>query len=168
VQYGIAKWSVADGAIHVDPGQGALESEGLFDDFILQAEVRTRPRKPGDHPNSGIFVRGVPGVFWSGYEAQIRNTDQDKYGTGGLYNIKRARKIVAGEDEWFTLTMAAFERHIAIWVNGYQVNDWDDPNPEGDSVRNKLAMLKPGAIALQAHDPQSPMSFRNIRIGTLK
>jgi hypothetical protein len=166
-QYGKAVWSVVEGAIHVDPGQGALESAGLFRNFVARVAVRTEPRPGGPIPNSGVFLRGAPGVFWSGYEVQIRNTPVDKFGTGGLYNIQRARTIVPKDAQWFDLTVSVCNRHIAVWVDGVPVNDWEDPNPAGDSVRNKLAMLAPGTIVLQAHDPGSPMSFRSIRVGEL-
>ena len=168
IEYGEAVWTVREDAIHVEPGQGALESNDLFSEFILQMEIRTEPRPRGPIPNSGVFLRGTPGVFWSGYEVQIRNTAADKYGTGGLYNIQRARAIVAKDGEWFTLTVSAYKRHFSVWVNGVQVNDWEDPHPEGDSVRKQLAMLGPGSISLQAHDPGSPMSFRRIRVGLLE
>ena len=50
-------------------GNGDIQTEGQWDDFVLQIEVLSN----GPHLNSGVFFRCIPGLFWSGYEAQIRN-----------------------------------------------------------------------------------------------
>ena len=58
-------------------------------------------------------------------------------------------------------------RQISVWVEGYPVTSWRDDKPEGTNVRNKEAVLKPGTISLQAHDPTTNLDFRNMRIATL-
>jgi len=167
-------WEARDGMIHVEKGPGHLETEEQFQDFILQLDVRTNPRAPGHHPNSGVFFRGQPGVLWSGYEAQIRNEYEDEdptrvvdFGTGGIYRNQPARRIVARDGEFFTMTIAAHGRHMAVWVNGYPVSDWEDPHPEGTNVRKQEAVLSAGTISLQAHDPTTNLDFKNIRIAPL-
>ncbi|MCZ2077102.1 MAG: DUF1080 domain-containing protein [Bryobacterales bacterium] len=164
-------WSVKGGLLHVEKGPGQLETEATYDDFILQLDVRANSSGPGHHPNSGVFLRGDPKVFWSGYESQIRNEYKDDdptqpvdFGTGGIYHHQPARKIVAKDNTFFTKTIAASGRHLAVWVNGHQVSDWEDPNPEGNNVRQKQAKLTPGTISLQAHDPTTNLDFRNLRI----
>lgn len=64
-----SKFSVIDGAINVKDGNGDLQTVGQWDDFVLQMDIISH----GDHLNSGIFYRCLPGEFWSGYEAQVRN-----------------------------------------------------------------------------------------------
>jgi hypothetical protein len=164
-------WSVKDNAIHVEKGPGQLETVRKWADFVLQLDVRTNPADPGQHPNSGVFFRGTPGVFWSGYESQIRNeySDGDRtkpvdFGTGGIYRNQQARKVVADDGEFFMKTVIAHGRHMAVWVNGYQVSDFTDTKPEGDSVREKEAVLEAGVLSLQAHDPTTNLDFRNLRI----
>ncbi len=168
------EWSVRDGMIHVEKGPGGLETEGQWADFILQLDIRTNTNDPKLHPNSGVFVRGVPGQSWSGYEAQIRNeySDNDRekpvdFGTGAIYRFQAARKVVPNDNEFFTMTVLARGRRLMTWVNGYPVADFYDTNPPGENVRKKEAKLTPGAISLQAHDPTTNLDFRNIRIAEL-
>jgi hypothetical protein len=58
-----------DGYLNVKNGNGQIETEGTWDDFVLQLDIISN----GDHLNSGVFIRGEPGGFWTGYESQIRN-----------------------------------------------------------------------------------------------
>ncbi len=167
-------WSVKDSSIHVEKGPGQLETIQKWADFVLQLDIRTNPQKASHHPNSGVFFRGTPGVFWSGYESQIRNEyengDRTKpvdFGTGGIYRNQPARKVVAGDGEYFTKTIVARGRHMAVWVDGYQVSDFEDANPAGSNVREKQAVLDAGVISLQAHDPTTNLDFRSIRIAEL-
>ncbi len=165
-----AEWSVKDGAIHVEKGPGGLETTGTWADFILQLEARANARSETMHPNSGVFFRGTKGEVWSGYESQIRNEFKDgdrskavDYGTGGLYNRQPARRVVSSDNEYFYNTVVACGRHIAIWVNGIQVTDFDDLREEGMNARQQ-ARTAAGVISLQAHDPTTNLDFRNIRI----
>ena len=170
-----AVWSVKRGLLHVEKGPGQLETKTLYDDFILQMDVRTNSTDPGFHPNSGVFFRGMPGGYWTGYEVQIRNEFKDgdrskpvDTGTGGIYFHQPARRVAGTDNEFYTKTIAAQGRHIATWINGYPVANWEDPYPEGTSPRKKQALLKAGPIALQAHDPKTNLYFRNLRIRSLK
>jgi hypothetical protein len=169
-----AQWSVKDGVIHVEKGPGQLETEGTWTNFVLQMEVRTNPKDANHHPNSGVFMRGTPGVWWSGYESQIRNEYADgdvnkpvDYGTGAIYRSQATRRIVAKDGDYFTKTVIANGRDFNIWINGYPVTSWKDQRPEGTNVRNKEAVLKAGTLSLQAHDPTTNLDFRNIRIAAL-
>jgi hypothetical protein len=161
-----AEWSVRDGMIHVVHGAGQLETEAQFRDFVLQLDIRTNTPNRRLHPNSGVFLRGDPNGFWTGYESQIRNEfdDQDRskpvdFGTGGIYRHQPARKVVSDDNEFFTKTIVVRGRHLAVWVNGYQVSDWDDPSETG-----KVS----GTISLQAHDPTTDLDFRNLRIAEIR
>jgi hypothetical protein len=168
-----AEWSVRDGAIHVEKGTGQLETISLHRDFVLQMDIRANAPDAEHHPNSGVFFRGDSQRFATGYESQILNEyrDQDRtkpvdFGTGAIYNRVAARRVVSSDNEYFTKTVIANGRHLAVWVNGYSVTDWDDPRPEGTNAR-KEARLKEGPISLQAHDPTTNIDFKNIRIAEL-
>ncbi len=161
-------WRVRNGDIHVEGGPGQIETEQQFENFVLQLGVKTNPASPDAHPNSGVFFRGKPGVFWSGYESQIRNeyegriTNPVDFGTGGVYFFQPARGIVAKDGEWFYKTIVAYDRHISVWVNGVQVSDYEDTKPAGANHR-KQATLGAGTISLQAHDPTTNLDFRDVR-----
>ena len=165
-----SKFSVTrDGELSIKDGPGDIQTEGQWDDFILQLDIKTK----GNHLNSGVFFRTLPGRFWSGYESQIRNQWQGEdrtkpvdFGTGGIYNRQPARKVVSSDNEWFTKTVVAQGNHIAVWVNGYQVSDFTDQRPPNDNAR-KGTKLGEGPISFQGHDPTTDLSFRNIRVATL-
>jgi hypothetical protein len=188
----MSKFSVtSEGWLHIENGPGDLQSETLFDDFVLQIECRTN----GKQLNSGVFFRCRPGEYQQGYEAQIHNGfDVDKpkeyiveeydpktheltgkkkvkspaidYGTGAIYRRVPARKQAAKDGEWFTMIIVAQGRHIATWVNGIQMVDWTDNRPLKDNARQGCRLEK-GAISLQGHDPTTDLYFRNIRIAEL-
>jgi hypothetical protein len=165
-----SKFTVTDrGELSIKNGPGDLQSENQYADFVLQLDCKSN----GDHLNSGVFFRCLPGQFWSGYEAQIRNQwkgdDRTKpvdYGTGGIYNRQPARKVVSSDREWFTMTIIAQGKHLAVWVNGYQTADFTDPRPLNESAR-KGSKTDKGPISLQGHDPTTDLLFRNIRIAEL-
>jgi hypothetical protein len=158
-----------EGWLNVKNGNGDLHSADQWDDFAFQIEIISN----GDHLNSGIFYRAIPGEFWSGYEAQIRNQwkgdDRTKavdYGTGGIYNRQPSRKVVSSDREWFTMTVIAEGPHHATWVNGYQTADFTDKAKPAASARKGSKETK-GSISIQGHDPTTDLSFRNIRITAL-
>lgn len=166
-------WKADGGMIHVEKGPGQLETTGVYGDFVLQLDVRANSQDPNRHPNSGVFLRGEPKGYWTGYESQIRNEFKDgdrakavDFGTGGIYSHQPARKVMGTDNEFFTKTVAIRGRHISTWVNGYLVADWEDTRAEGSNARTE-AKLKAGAISLQAHDPTTNLDFKNLRLKTL-
>jgi hypothetical protein len=158
-----------DGWLHMKNGPGDLQTEGQYDDFVLQLECKTN----GKGLNSGVFFRCIPGQYQNGYEAQVHNLYKDNdrskptdFGTGAIYRRVPARKVVADDNEWFTMTVVAQGKHIATWVNGYQTVDWTDNRPAHDNPRQGSRTAK-GHISFQGHDPTTDVHFRNIRIAVL-
>jgi hypothetical protein len=85
------------------------------------------------------------------------------FGTGAIYRRQPARKEVAKDKEWFTMTLIAHGNHFATWVNGIHVTDWHDHRPPSDNARTGYR-AEAGHISLQGHDPTTNLSFRNFRI----
>lgn len=162
------RWSVNDGILRAVGGPGCIEYVGgQFGDFVLQLDVRTRIR----HVNGGVFFRAIRGDFMNGYEAQIFNRSEDgdpsrpaRWSTGGIDDRQNARRMVSRDGEFFRMTIIADGPHIATWVNGHQQVDWTDTRELHDNAR-KGRREKPGAIQLQAHDPETDVEFRRISIG---
>ncbi len=143
-----SQFTVTEGGyLSIKNGPGDLQTTTEWANFVLQLDCRTN----GDNLNSGVFFRCIPGEYQNGYEAQIQNQaakqpktytideydpkthqlvtkkkienwSQD-YGTGAIYRRMPARRAVAKDREWFTMTVAAQGRHFATWVNGIQVLD---------------------------------------------
>ena len=159
----------SEGWLNVKDGNGDLQSDAEYGDFVFQLDILSN----GTHLNSGVFFRALKGQFWSGYESQIRNQwegdDRAKpvdYGTGGIYNRQRARRVISSDREWFTMTISAQGPHLATWVNGIQVTDFTDTRPPNENARQGYR-AKPGVVSLQGHDPTTDLSFRNLQIAEL-
>lgn len=162
-----SQFSVTElGELQLKNGPGQLATEKEFADFILQLQCKVN----GDGLNSGVFFRTLKEGRWQGYESQINHkfVDGDRtkpadFGTGGIYRRQPARRVVANDHEWFTMTLNAAGPHFAVWVDGYQVSDWTDTRPEKENPREGLR-LGPGVIAIQGHDPTTDFLFRDIRV----
>ena len=165
-----SKFSVnSEGFLSVKDGKGQLETVDRFDDFVLQLHCKIL----GEHLNSGIFFRSIPGELWMGYESQIHNgfangdrTRPTDCGTGGIFRRQDARHVVASDHIWFQKTIVADGPHLAVWVNGYQVSDWTDTRKKHKNPRQGLR-TEAGTIIIQGHDPTTNLLFRNLRISKL-
>ncbi len=168
------QWTFDDGRIRAVGGPGCVELQDdgravELGDFVLQAEVTThRPLT-----NGGIFFRAIAGDFMNGYEAQVFNgcleEDAGKpstWSTGAIDDRMNARRVVSRDGTPFYYTIHASGRHIAVWINGFQQVDWTDDRPEDDNAR-KGRRTKPGALQLQAHDPETDVEFANLRLQSL-
>ncbi len=183
-------WS-KDGVLSVKNGPGDLQTKETFDHFVAQVDIKTN----GKHLNSGIFFKGLPDQYWKGYEAQIRNQFNEKadqkytvdiydpktnavksketvmskavdYGTGAIYRRLPTRLQASKDGEWFTMTIAVKDRHIATWVNGVQTVDWTDNRPANENPREGYRE-KPGIFSIQGHDPTTDIDFKNFRVTKL-
>ncbi|MGF1580494.1 MAG: DUF1080 domain-containing protein [Gemmataceae bacterium] len=186
---GKSRYTVTEeGWLNVKNGGGDIQTVGKYKDFVLQLQCISN----GMHLNSGIFFRAVPGEYWAGYEAQIRNqstpgtakayklqqhdpetrkptkalivkSEAVDYGTGGLYRRMPARKVVSKDNEWFTMTVIAHGNHLATWVDGIQVAEFIDHRPLDENPRRGCC-LDAGCISIQGHDPTTDLSFRNLYV----
>ncbi|MEX0647197.1 MAG: DUF1080 domain-containing protein [Balneolaceae bacterium] len=156
-------FSIEDGKIVIDGPRGHLFYEGPvgdadFEDFEFRAEVYTYPGA-----NSGIFFHtqyqeeGWPA---HGYEAQVNATHSDPRKTGSLYAVNDVMDNAPhGDEEWFTYHIIVEGKDITFNVNGETVMNFTEPDDrEGD------ISLGSGTIALQAHDPDSRIYYRNLEL----
>jgi beta-xylosidase len=115
--------------------------------------------------NSGVFVRfpdpgDDPNVAVNqGHEIQINeNPGGDPQKTGAIYNadpanFRNARPV----GEWNDYQITVVGQRYTVCLNGKVVNDY---------VSDKGRPLE-GYIGVQNHDPESHVSFRNIRVKEL-
>ena len=139
--------------------------EASFRDFELSVDIKTM-----EGANSGIYFHTTyQETGWpdKGYEAQINNTyPNDPRRTGSLYGVNDITDQIAEDNEWFTLNVKVDGDQITITVDGNEVVSYTEPE---NVVREERPgrRLSSGTIALQGHDPDSKVYFKNIRIREL-
>lgn len=141
------------------------DGDASFKDFEFTTDIKTM-----EGANSGIYFHTeYQEAGWpdKGYEAQINNTyTNDPRKTGSLYGVNDITEQIAEDDEWFTMKVKVEGDHITITVDGDEVVNYTEPE---NTVREDRAgrLLSSGTIALQGHDPESKVYFKNIRIRSL-
>jgi len=160
-----ASFTVEDGMIRVKGPRSHLFYQGDvanadFKNFVFRADVKTMPQA-----NSGIFFHTKwQEKGWSshGYEAQVNNTMKDPQKSGGLYNTVRINPSPVNDEEWFSYEIHVAGKNVRVLLNGKEVVNFDEPEGKEGTVR-----LSSGTFALQAHDPDSLVYFKNIRVKVL-
>lgn len=159
-------FQIEDGKIVVDGPRAHLFYEGPvadanFVNFEFRAEVYTYPKA-----NSGIFFHTTyqeEGWPAHGYEAQVNATHSDPRKTGSLYAVNDVMNDAPHQDnEWFNYYIKVNGNEITFKVNGETVMEFTEPDDREGTIR-----LGSGTIALQAHDPESRIYFRNIEVRVL-
>jgi hypothetical protein len=165
---------VAKGAASHAYYDGAVRDHS-FRNFELKVDVMTRAGSNGgvyvltEYQERGGTVR-ASGIFPSkGFEIQVNNSHTDRVRTGSLYHVSDVMdQSPAKDDEWFTEDIIVKAETITISVNGAQVVRWTQaPDWDGGREGPGRKITGPGTIALQAHDPNSTVYYRNIRIKPL-
>ena len=163
-------FKVQDGAIVAGGGPLARLSyvgpinKHDFKNFELKIEVLA---KPGS--NGGVFFHTGPQSKFlkKGYEVQVCNSCGSTGQTGSLFVIKNLDMSPVKDDGWFEYHIIVSGKRIVIKVNGKTTVDYTEPaNPKRpDSWEDRV--LSHGLIALQAHDPESTVLYRKIRVKVL-
>lgn len=103
--------------------------------------------------NSGMYFRTAMGPgFPKGYESQVNATHRDPVKTGSLYNFHKNLESPTKPGEWGTQHIIADGNHIIIKVNDKVITDFVD---------EKNTFTK-GYLALQQHDPNSTVFYKNL------
>ena len=142
---------------------GSEGDEPRFQDFEFQCDVYC------DGPsNAGIFFHThwqAGGWPRNGFEAQVCNGFGDPRKTGSIYAISDIRDNSPAEDDaWFHYRIRVEGNNVKIWIDGEEVMDWTQP----DDWDNERQSLDGGTFALQAHDPNSRVLFRNLKVRELE
>jgi hypothetical protein len=140
-----------------------LVNDANFKNFEFKADVLTTPGS-----NSGIYFHtqyektGWPS---KGFECQVNTTHSDRKKTGGLYAIQDVMDIAPStDDKWFHYYIRVEDNHVIIQIDGKTTAAWTQPEdwtpPQGMAGRK----IGDGTVALQGHDPESIVYFKNIMI----
>ena len=166
-----ASWSIENGAMKANgrPSHAFYAGDfrkASFRNFELKVDVMTH-----DNSNGGIYVlTEVQESGWpkKGFEIQVNNTFKDPVKTGSLYHVADIFEAPAKDNEWFTEHIIVKGDTITVKVNDKQTVEWKQPADwSGGREGPGRAISGPGTIALQAHDANSVVYYRNIRIKPL-
>ncbi len=163
-------FSVKDGMIVVHGKTAHLFYNGdvqnhNFKNFDFKAQVMTMPGS-----NSGIYIHtqfqqgGWPA---KGYEVQVNNSHTDWKRTGSLYNVVDVKEKLVPDSVWFTERILVQGKHVQIWVNDKQTVDYTEPDNVQRPDDMKGRVLSSGTFALQGHDPNSIVYFKDIMVKPL-
>jgi hypothetical protein len=135
-----------------------------FTDFELVAEVRTEA-----NANSGIYFHTAyqdSGWPETGYECQVNQTHADSIKSGSLYGVVKVGETYVQDGEWYTTRIRVEGKRIQVWINEYQVVDYEEPEQPG-SADWPGRRLSSGTFCLQGHDPGSTVCYRSVRVRPL-
>lgn len=150
---GNANWSVADGAVQANMGNGFLVSPMSYGDFEVTAEFWVT-----DDANSGIFIRcSDPKTInaMNAYEVNIFDKRPDQaYRTGAIVDVAKPSVMTINTGgKWNTMTVTAKGPKMTVTVNGTKTVD----------VENSLHARGPIALQYGA----GTVKWRSVKIRTL-
>ncbi len=175
-------WSIRDGMIIVNPGDGAESRRGgdiitgdLYSNFELKVDFKLTPRA-----NSGIKYFVIPelliqkgsaiGIEYQLYDAAGRDISSNKSIASAydLFAAKGACPNPAGR--WNTARIVSKDGKVRHWLNGRLVLEYNRLSPEFRQARAKskfknianFGALEKGFILLQDHGNEA--AYRNIKI----
>ena len=141
-----------------------------FKNFELMVDVMAAPNS-----NGGVYFHTEfqeSGFPKKGFEVQVNNTYvRDKVKSGSLYHVKDVGEAdIAGltkDNEWFTEHIVVRDKTVTISLNGKELVNWTQPADWNGGQEGPGRVLGHGTIALQGHDPNSTVAYKNIRIKML-
>ena len=158
-------WKVLDEMLVCDGPRCHLFYEGdaaPFKDFHFIAEVKTTPGS-----NAGIYFHTkFQPTGWPkyGYECQVNVTHKDPKKTSSLYAVENIADPGVKDNEWYTQEIIVRGKRIQLKVNGKTLVDYTEPENKQAESKQFERRLDSGTFALQAHDPDSKVYFRNLRV----
>jgi len=139
-------WSVKDGAIRGDGGDGRLIFQ---DETCVNCEVKADV-KISHGGIAGIYVRGkADGAVFHGYEALINNTSGSGDAgerSGALEGFVKMYGQLVEDDAWFTEDILVQGNHVLVTVNGKVTADYTDEKNTYFSGSIALAQSGPGTV----------------------
>lgn len=136
-----------------------------FKNFEFKAEVKTMPGA-----NSGIYIHTAfqqGGWPSKGYEVQVNNSHTDWRRTGSLYGIQDVKEVYVKDNEWYTEYVKVQGKTITIKINDKTVVEYTEPDNLQRTGGDAQRILSSGTFALQGHDPNSIVYYRNIMVKPL-
>jgi hypothetical protein len=162
-------WSIEDGAFKAKGPRSHLfyvGDEKPFKYFELRVDCKAQ-----NNSNGGIYIHTkFQPENWPkyGHEVQVNNSyTKDPKKSGSLYGIVDVKEQHIQDDAWWTETVIVKGRHVTIKLNDKTVVEYDEPEGKEAFDKNFERRLGSGTFALQAHDPNSTILYKNIRVKRL-
>lgn len=172
-------WKVVDGAFVTSGDRSHLFYVGKvgkhdFRNFEFSADVMTSPGA-----NSGIYVHTKwqgPGWPEAGYELQVINSNPpaektngyiEHKMTGSIYAVRNTWVAPAKDGEWFNYRIRVVGKTIQTFINDQLICEYAEPANAFRPADKKGRVLGSGTFALQAHDPDSVVKYRNMKVRML-
>lgn len=160
-------WKIEDGALVTRGPRAHLFYMGElapFKNFELRVEVKTERNS-----NGGIYFHTAyqkEGWPVAGFECQVNVSHKDWKKTGSVYDVASLGLTPVVDGEWWTQTILVEGNKVTVKLNGVTVVQYTEPPgaQAGEKFGRKLGQ---GTFALQAHDPESVVYYRNIRVKKL-
>jgi Domain of Unknown Function (DUF1080) len=175
----LTNWKVGDNPSAFSIENGAIAAHGetahlfyngpvhkhQFKNFEFKATVMTTSGS-----NSGIYFHTAfqqGGWPEKGYEVQVNNSHTDWRRTGSLYGIEDVKEVYVKDNEWYTEYIKVEGKRVIIKINDKTVVDYTEPENVQREEGNTLRVISGGTFALQAHDPNSKVYFKNLMVKVL-
>jgi hypothetical protein len=163
-------FTVQDGELVVFGKRSHLFYEGPianhdFKNFELKLDIKTFPKA-----NSGVYFHtAYQETGWpnQGYEVQVNNTHTDKKRGAGLYSVQDNFEAPAKDGEWYTMTIKVEGKHVQTFVNGRRIVDYTEEASPERPPNMKGRLISHGTFAIQGHDPDSKVMYKNIKVRVL-
>jgi len=142
-----------------------------FKNFELRAEVMPRAgAESGIYFHTKFQPKGWPE---KGFKVQINNTYpgegdyRERRKTGSLYGVRDVYKAFANDNEWSQLYILVRGKQVQVRLNDTLLVDYLEPAPPVVEADYAGRVLGRGTFALECHDPNSKVLFRNIQVKPL-
>lgn len=166
-------WKVVDGTLRCQGPRAHLFYVGdqtPMKNFHFSADVKVESGS-----NAGIYFHTryqAEGWPKYGYECQVNVSHKDPKKTSSLYAVENIDAKTLAENgiqdgEWYTQEIIVRGRRVQLKVNGKTMVDYTEPENKEAFNASFERRLGEGTIALQAHDPDSVASFKNLRVTIL-
>lgn len=141
-----------------------------FKNFELKVDVM-----PAPNSNGGIYFHTefqTSGFPSKGFEVQVNNTySRDPVKSGSLYHVKDvgASDIegLTSDNKWFTEHIVVQGNTVVIDIDGKELVRWTQPADWNGGREGPGRVIGHGTFALQGHDPNSTVHYKNIVVRPL-
>jgi hypothetical protein len=160
-------WRIEDGAMVAQGNRSHVYyvgDEQPFKNFEFKVDVMT---KPGS--NGGIYFHTKyqeSGWPKAGFECQVNVSQGDWIKTGSLYGLVNMALTPAQDDKWWTQHIIVKGSKVTVKIDGKTVLEYNEP-PGTQAGKDFARKIDSGTFAFQAHDPNSVIHYKNIRVKRL-